>query len=130
MLLNDFRKRIPAGDGVKAQICLWPHHFDNAFKWFSGKKIDDVYEQMGIGVSNGDEMYELPYIYMTIYPELRKMNTLEIPEGAHLHDTGWQGLILTYDAITEKKTAEEQRASVNNFLDVGFKGIKRGFSKR
>ncbi len=129
-LLNSFHKKIAFNDGVKTQICLWPHHFDNAFKWFSGRKIDEIDEFMGIGVSNGDEMYELPYIYMTISPALRKMNTLEIPEGAHLHDTEWSGLILTYEAIIEKKSAEEQEELVNNFLDIGFKGIKRGFSKR
>ena len=129
-LLNSFHKGIPFSDGIKSQICLWPHHFDNAFKWFSGRKIDESDEQMGIGVSNGDEMYELPYAYMTIYPELRKMNTLDIPEGAHLHDSGWQGLLLTYEAIIEKTTAVEQAALINNFLNSGFKAIKRGFSKR
>ncbi|MEO8512332.1 MAG: DUF5996 family protein [Ignavibacteria bacterium] len=129
-LLRSFHKKIPFNDGVKTQICLWPHHFDNAFKWFSGKKIDEIDEFMGIGVSNGDEMYERPYIYMTIYPELRKMNTLEVPEGAHLHDTEWQGMILTYEAIIEKKSAEEQEEIINNFFDIGFKGNKRGFSKR
>ncbi len=129
-LLKKFHKTIPFNEGVKTQICLWPHHFDNAFKWFSGKKIDETDEFMGIGVSNGDEMYELPYVYMTISPELRKMNTLELPEGAHLHDTGWQGLILTYEAIIEAKSADEQEALVNNFFNIGFKGIKRGFSKR
>ncbi len=129
-LLTAFHKKIAFNDGVKTQINLWPHHFDNAFKWFSGRKIDEIDEFMGIGVSNGDDMYELPYIYMTIYPELRKMNTLELPEGAHLHDSGWQGLLLTYEAVTEKKTAEEQEAIIRNFFDVGFKGIKRGFSKR
>ena len=129
-LLSSFHKGIPFNDGIKSQICLWPHHFDNAFKWFSGRKIDEIDEFMGIGVSNGDEMYELPYVYITLYPELRKMNTLDIPEGAHLHDSGWQGLLLTYEAITEKSSAEEQAALINNFLDAGFKGIKRGFSKR
>lgn len=129
-LLSAFHNKIAFNDGVKTQICLWPHHFDNAFKWFSGRKIDEIDEFMGIGVSNGDEMYELPYIYMTISPALRKMNTLEIPEGAYLHDTDWSGLILPYEAITEKKSAEEQEELINNFFDIGFKGIKRGFSKR
>lgn len=129
-LLSAFHKKIASNDGVKTQICLWPHHFDNAFKCFSGKKIDEIDEFIGIGISNGDEMYELPYIYMTIYPELRKMNTLDLPDGANLHDTEWQGLILTYEAILEMKTKEEQAELVNNFLDRGFAGIKRGFSKR
>lgn len=128
--LNAFHKTIGFNDGVKTQVCLWPHHFDNAFKWFSGRKIDETDEFMGVGVSNGDDMYELPYVYMTIYPELRKMNTLDVPEGAHLHDSGWQGLLLTYEAITEKASAEEQTELVNNFLTRGFAAIKRGFSKR
>ncbi|MBZ0201470.1 MAG: DUF5996 family protein [Ignavibacteria bacterium] len=54
-LLKGFHKKI--NEGVKTQICLWPHNFDNAFKWFSGKKIDDGDEFMGAGVSNGDEFY-------------------------------------------------------------------------
>lgn len=129
-LLTTFHKKIAFNDGVKTQVCLWPHNFDNAFKWFSGRKIDEIDEFMGIGVSNGDEMYELPYIYMTISPALRKMNTLEVPEGAHLHDTEWSGLILPYEAVIEKNSAEGQEEIVNNFFDIGFKGIKRGFSKR
>jgi hypothetical protein len=128
--INGFHKKIAFNDGVKTQVCLWPHNFDNAFKWFSGRKIDESDEFMTIGVSNGDDMYELPYMYMTIYPELRKMNTLDIPEGANLHDSGWQGLLLTYEAITEKASAEEQSEIVDNFLVKGFAAIKRGFSKR
>ena len=129
-LLKDFWKRILPSDGVKAQICLWPHSFDNAFKWFSGRRIDDADEFMGIGVSNGAEMYELPYVYLTLSPPLRKTNTLVIPEGAYLHDTDWTGLVLPYEAIMEKKDIESQSAFINNFFDESFAGIKRGFSKR
>lgn len=127
-LFTAFHKKINVG--VKTQICLWPHHFDNAFKWFSGKKINEEDEYMGIGVSNGDEMYELPYIYFTLYPPLRKTNTLEIAEGAFLHDTDWTGLVLPYDAIMEKNDADSQAEFVNNFLDISFKSIQRGFTKR
>jgi len=129
-LLRDFWKRIAPYDGVKSQVCLWPHHFDNAFKWFSGKKIDDEDEFMGIGVSNGDEFYELPYVYMTFYPPLRKTNTLVVPDGAYLHDEGWTGLMLPYEALMEKKDEESQKQLIDNFFDEGFAGIKRGFGKR
>jgi hypothetical protein len=127
-LLNDFWKSI--NEGVKTQICLWPHHFDNSFKWFSGRKIDERDEQMGIGISGGDETYELPYVYLSLWPSLRKTNTLIIPEGAYLHDTEWTGLILPYEAITEKKEIELQTSLVNNFFNESFAGIKTGFSKR
>jgi len=127
-LLSAFHKRI--SNGVKSQICLWPHHFDNAFKWFSGKKIDDQDEQMGIGVSNGDETYELPYIYMTFWPPLRKTNTLDIAEGAILHDTDWTGLVLPYESVAEKQGIEEQKRIIENFFDVSFAAVQRAFSKR
>jgi len=127
-LLKDFWKSI--NEGVKSQICLWPDHFDNSFKWFSGRKIDDCDEQMGIGVSNGDEMYELPYVYLSHWPALRKTNTLVIPEGAYLHDAEWTGLILPYEAIMERMDIESQQTLVTGFLNESFAGIKRGFSKR
>ncbi len=127
-LLSGFWKSIDTG--IKTQIYLWPHDFDNAFKWFSGKKIDDQDEYMGIGVSNGDETYELPYVYMTLFPPLRKTNTLQIPEGATLHDYEWTGLILPYESVTEKKNIDEQKRLIDNFFNVSFASIQRGFSKR
>jgi hypothetical protein len=127
-LLRAFHKGISVG--VKSQICLWPHHFDNAFKWFSGRKIDDEDEQMGIGVSNGDDNYELPYIYISFRPPLRKTNTLQIAEGAVLHDTGWTGLMLPYESLMEKKTIDAQKKLIEDFFNMSFASVQRGFSKR
>lgn len=127
-LLKSFHKTVQGG--VKTQIYLWPHHFDNAFKWFSGRVIGEEQEQIGVGISNGDDTYEMPYVYMTLWPELRKTNTMEIPEGATLHDYGWSGLLLPYEALLEKKTAEEQELLINSFFETAFKSIQRGFSKR
>lgn len=127
-LLSGFHKSVSAG--IKTQVCLWPHNFDNAFKWFSGRKIDEEDEYMNVGVSNGDDIYELPYAYVTLYPPLRKTNTLEIPEGSMLHDQEWTGLILPYESVIEKKSVEEQSALITNFFEVSFKSIQRGFSKR
>lgn len=128
--LKSFHGSLGYSDGIKTGISLRPHHFDNAFKWFSGRKINESDEQMGIGVSNGDEMYELPYAYITLWPELRKTNTLDIPEGAMLHDGNWQGFVLPYESILEKETAENQAALVKDFFELGFAAVKRGFSKR
>lgn len=127
-LLGSFKKRITSG--VSSQICLWPHHFDNAFKWFSGKKIDETDEFLGIGVSNGDETYSLPYIYITFYPPLRKTNTLNIPEGAVLHDFGWTGIVLPYESVSELKTIDKQSELINNYFEGSFAVVERAFTKR
>ena len=128
LLLYDFWDRIESG--VKTKICLWTHHFDNAFKWFSGRKIDEQDEQMGIGVSNGDESYQLPYIYMTLWPPVRKTNTLEVAEGSVLHEGDWTGFVLPYESVIEKKTIEEQKALVDDFFGLSFATIQKAFSKR
>jgi hypothetical protein len=127
-LLREFHKGISAG--VKTQISLWPHNFDNAFKWFSGRKIDDEDEQMVIGVSNGDDVYALPYVYVTFSPPLRKTNTLELADGAILYDQEWTGLVLPYDEINEKKTIDAQSKMINDFLNISFATVRRAFTKR
>jgi len=127
-LLKEFHSRIR--DGVKTQVCLWPHHFDNAFIWYSGKKVNEQDEQMGIGVSNGDEMYPLPYIYITFWPPLRSTNKLEIIDEAILHDSDWIGLILPYEAIQNKTGIDAQKKLVEDFFNTSFSSVKIGFSKR
>lgn len=127
-LIKNFHKGIPSG--VKTQVCLWPHHFDNSFKWFSGRKIDDQDEQMGIGISNGDDIYELPYIYINFWPSLRKTNTLEIAPGAILYDQEWTGLVLPYDEINEKKTIDAQKKVIDEFFEISFRSVARAFTKR
>ncbi len=127
-LIKNFHKGISAG--VKTQVCLWPHHFDNAFKWFSGRKIDDADEQMGIGISNGDDVYALPYIYVNFSPALRKTNTLEIAEGAILFDQEWTGLVLPYDEINDRKTIDKQKKVIEDFLEISFRSVARAFTKR
>lgn len=127
-LIKEFHSRIR--EGVKTQVCLWPHHFDNAFIWYSGKKVNEQDEQMGIGVSNGDEMYPLPYIYMTFWPPLRTTNKLQIIDGAILHDSDWTGLMLPYEAIQAKQGIDEQKKLIEDFFNTSFSSIKMGFSKR
>ena len=127
-LISEFHKTVSAG--VKTQICLWPHHFDNAFKWFSGKKIDEQDEFMNVGVSNGDDVYELPYIYVTYWPALRKTNTLVIPDGGILFDQEWTGIVLPYEAVNEKKSAEAQKKLIEDFFSGAFATVQRAFGKR
>jgi len=128
LLLKGFWKRI--NSGVKSPIYLWPHHFDNAFKWFSGRKVNDEDEQMGIGVSNGDDSYSLPYIYMTFWPPLGKTNTLKVPEGGVLYDAGWTGMIMPYESVEAVSGADKQTELINNFFDTAFESVTGAFSKR
>ena len=62
--------------GNTTTIQLWPHHFDLALMWLSGRKVpgydaenlDWADEQMGFGFSSGDGGIPNPYFYVTAYP--------------------------------------------------------------
>jgi hypothetical protein len=44
-------------------VHLWPHGFDLSVEWFTGLEYD---QQIGIGISPGEENITLPYLYISI----------------------------------------------------------------
>ena len=66
----------PRFSSSAAGLRCWPHHFDLAVVWFSGRKVpgqdpnDPEYsnEQMNFGFSTGDSGTPEPYFYATAYP--------------------------------------------------------------
>jgi hypothetical protein len=51
------------------QVHLWPNCFDLSVEWFTMKNN----EQLGLGISPGDDGYESPYLYVNPYPFDEKM---------------------------------------------------------
>jgi hypothetical protein len=51
------------------QVHLWPNCFDLSVEWFTMKNN----EQIGVGISPGDDDYESPYLYVNPYPFDEKM---------------------------------------------------------
>jgi hypothetical protein len=84
---------------------LWPHHFDLAVLWLTGRQAPGVDpndeeaadESMNFGFSTGDEGVANPYFYATAYPRLDEQ--LEVPPGAERQAAGWQGVRLDYDQL-------------------------------
>lgn len=68
-------------------IHLWPHHFDFSIEWFSG----NADEQIGTGISPGDENNSDPYLYMNPYPFNEKVLEKNLPLGRWNTD-GWTGV--------------------------------------
>lgn len=73
--------------GKYTLVHLWPHHFDFSVEWFSGKKD----EQIGTGISPGDEQYSEPYLYMNPYPFNPKVTEYNLPIG-RWHTSTWKGI--------------------------------------
>jgi hypothetical protein len=100
-------------------IHLWPHHFDFSVEWFTGNTGD---EQIGIGISPGDEHYSEPYMYINPYPFNESVTTHELPIGTW-HTSGWQGVKIEWKDILKYPPTN----AVNKLHEV-FEVVKRNFS--
>ncbi|MCA9929454.1 MAG: hypothetical protein KC419_13285, partial [Anaerolineales bacterium] len=89
-------------------VQLWPHHFDLAVVWFSGRLVPDqdpaneeyADEQMNFGFSTGDSSIAEPYFYATAYPTPDAFTSRPLPDDAYWHTTGFNAAILPYAALT------------------------------
>lgn len=102
-------------------VQLWPHHFDLAVLWLSGRLVpgqdpdNEEYadEQMNFGFSTGDDTIPEPYFYATAYPTPANFSDAALPTGAYWHTAGWTGAILPYRLLP---TAADPKATLLTFL--------------
>jgi hypothetical protein len=100
-ILKEFRATFR---GETGPVLLWPHHFDLAFLWLTGRLVpgqapanaDYADEQMNFGFSTGDESIPAPYFYATAYPKPDSFTRSPLPEGAYWKMGGWIGAVLPY----------------------------------
>lgn len=85
-------------------VQLWPHHFDLAMLWLSGRLVpgqdpdnaEYADEQMNFGFATGDLDLPEAYFYITAYPAPRGWGEEPLPAPARWHRLGWTGALLTY----------------------------------
>lgn len=102
-------------------VQLWPHHFDLALLWFSGRLVSDqdpanpeiADEQMNFGFVPGDASIAEPYFYATTYPTPDKITEEPLPQDAYWHTEEWTGAILPYASLTQ---AEKPSSKLLDYL--------------
>ncbi len=101
-------------------IHLWPHHFDFSLEWFTGNKD----EQIGTGLSPGDEQYSEPYMYMNPWPFNEELKKLALPIGKW-HTEGWNGVKIEWSEIIklDHLEAAEKISQVFDILKKNFTTI-------
>ena len=95
-------------------VQFWPHHFDLALLWFSGRRVPgkeqtkprDADEQMNFGFSTGDDSLPEPYFYATAYPLPAALPEMPLPRDVVWHSKGWNGAVLPYAALVGAADAE------------------------
>jgi hypothetical protein len=90
--------------GETGPVNLWPHHFDLAVSWYSGRLVrgadptdeENAAEQVTLGFSTGDEAIDEPYCYATAYPLPDGLVGAMLPSPAGWNSEGFTGAVLGY----------------------------------
>jgi hypothetical protein len=120
--MNRFKSELP---GETSPVQLWPHHFDLALMWLSGRKVpgadpgNEEYadEQMSFGFSTGDEGIPEAYFYATAYPWPGGMSQKSLPPGAQWRLQGWKGALLLYQSLVQ---ADQPEIRLLHFLRASY----------
>jgi hypothetical protein len=110
-IFNTFRSSLPY---ERSPVQLWPHHFDLAMSWFSGRLVpgkdpgdaEAAEEQMMFGFSTGDAAIYDPYFYVTAYPLPDGFPNFEMPYGARWNSHGFNGGLMMYADYLNSKNPE------------------------
>jgi hypothetical protein len=101
--------------GQTGPVQVWPHGFDLAFEWFSGRtvtheehgKTQEYPAQLNLGFYPGNADTP-PYFYSNPFPfAADELLDKPLPPGARWHTNGWQGTLLPYAVLVNDANAEK-----------------------
>jgi len=104
-------------------VHLWPDHFDFSIEWFTQNKD----EQIGTGISPGDEQYPEPYLYMNPYPFNKNIENENLPIG-NWHTSGWNGIKVEWKEML-KLPLEGASQKIFNLFEVAKKNFELEMAK-
>jgi len=113
-ILELFRMEL---QGKFTLVHLWPDHFDFSVEWFTQNKD----EQIGTGISPGDENNFEPYLYMNPYPFNDKVLEQNLPLGKW-NTEGWKGV-----KIERSELLKYTPTNASEKLSKIFEIVKRNF---
>ncbi len=98
-----------------SDVRCWPHHFDLATLASFPARTADTTGYVGAGLSPGDEYYDEPYFYVSVYPRPDSASLPPLPALGHWHTHEFTAAIAPAHRIV---TANNQKAAVDEFLET------------
>jgi hypothetical protein len=113
--LKALRAELPP---LTSSVQLWPHHFDLALTWLSGRVVpgreeaaaEERDEQVGMGFSTGDEGDPDPYLYAICHPWPEGVESEPLSIGSW-HSPGWRGAVLPWAEVAASADPVNNAAS-------------------
>jgi hypothetical protein len=110
--LDDVRHDLVARGLPAPPVRCWPHHFDlDTLVYFNARASDNA-RTMGVGFSPGDEYYDEPYVYVSVYPAPAVTTLPALPVG-HWHSHDFTAAVVTAGRILDES---DQGTAVGSFL--------------
>jgi hypothetical protein len=94
-------------------------HFDH-----TPARNSDATGYVGVGLSPGDEYYDEPYFYVSVYPEPDPQVLPTLPMLGHWHGRDFMAAVATAHRIVATKN---QQAETDNFLQAAIDGAIKVF---
>jgi uncharacterized protein DUF5996 len=114
LMLSGPREQMRERGFAASPVRCWPHHFDIATSVLLPARNGSDTGSMGVGLSPGDEYYEGPYFYVSVYPEPDPSLLPKLSAGGHWHTHEFTAAVLTWDKVLR---AKEQKAVCVDFLN-------------
>lgn len=123
ILLGQIQRRLMERKLAASPVCCWPHHFDLAILTTLPKHPADATGYVGIGLSPGDEYYDEPYFYVSVYPKPDPATLPTLPMFGHWHTHEFMAAVVPAHKIVvsgnqESETADFLRCAVDAALEI------------
>ncbi len=112
-LLGQIQRQLVGRKLEASPVCCWPHHFDLATLTTLPKAAPHSAGYVGIGLSPGDEYYDEPYFYVSVYPKPDPAALPTLPMFGHWHTHEFMAAVVPAHKIT---AAKNQKTETDEFL--------------
>jgi hypothetical protein len=125
LLLDKIQKQLIERKLAASPVCCWPHHFDLAVLTTLPKHTADATGYVGIGLSPGDEYYDEPYFYVSVYPKPDPATLPTLPMFGHWHTHEFMAAVAPAHKIIAAKNQESETGEfLQCAIDVALKILK------
>jgi len=115
--LEGIRRQVIGRKLAASPVRCWPHHFDLDSLISLGED-----RTTGMGFSPGDDYYDEPYFYVSIYPEPKGMTLPEMPPIGHTHTHEFLAAIaLASKIVAEMEQGKKTEAFVLGSVEAAIK---------
>jgi hypothetical protein len=98
---------------LASDVRCWPHHFDLATLASFPARDAAATGYVGAGLSPGDEYYDEPYFYVSVYPQPDSAALPPLPKLGHWHTHEFTAAVVPAHQIV---AASNQKAAAEEFL--------------